>query len=90
MRNGSRGSILDIRSLSAHCVFPSGRNRPNPDARRTRKLTFERPLPDQIQPFGRQSTMLDCKTVLVEVSNPGSPPERAVEFQAETLVTTER
>jgi len=65
-------------------------NRPPPDARRTRKLTFERPLPDQIQPFGSQSTMVDCKTVLVEVSNPGSPPERAVEFQAETLVTTER
>jgi hypothetical protein len=65
-------------------------SRPPPDARRTRKLTFERPLPDQIQPFGSQSTMVDCKTVLVEVSDPGSPPERAVEFQAETLVMTER
>ena len=34
----------------------NGGNRPSPVIQHTRKLKFECPLPDQIQPFGRQTT----------------------------------
>jgi hypothetical protein len=31
MRNGSSGSILDLRGLATRSILPTGRNRPDPD-----------------------------------------------------------